>query len=367
MLANASKHHIPPFCGAYSFFTTSALSVILLAAILQKGGQIMKNLRLLTGNANLPLAQDVSTQLGVDLVEAEISRFSDGETSVHIAENIRGTDVFILQPTCPPVNDHLMELVVMVDACRRASANTVSAIIPYFGYARQDRKTSPRDPITAKLVANMIVASGADRLVAMDLHAKQIQGFFDIPVDDMRAEPVLAEYIRQLPEQEKVTIVSPDVGGVTRARSLARKLDLPLALIDKRRPKANVSEVMNVIGTVEGRHCVIVDDIIDTAGTLCSAAGALIEKCGAKSVQACISHGLFSGPAVERIANSALTRVVVTDSIPLSEAAQKEEKIQVASVAPLLAEAIRRINNSESLAELYDAPPERVLELVKIA
>ncbi len=305
------------------------------------------------GNANPQLAQDIARHLMVPLGRAAVSRFSDGESTVELLENVRGRDVFIVQPTCPPANDHLMELLVMVDACRRASAERITAVVPYFGYARQDRRPrATRVPITAKLVANMIASAGVDRLLTVDLHADQIQGFFDIPVDNVYASPVLlGDAWKQ--KYEDLVVVSPDVGGVVRARALAKRLDdADLAIIDKRRPRANESEVMNIIGEVKGKTCVLIDDLVDTAGTLCHAAKAL-KDAGAKRVLAYITHPVLSGPAIDRISKSSLDELVVTDTIPLTEAAQKCTKIRQLSVAGLLAETMRRIRDEESVSSLY--------------
>jgi ribose-phosphate pyrophosphokinase len=305
------------------------------------------------GNANPQLAHDIARNLMVPLGRATVSAFSDGELTVELLENVRGRDVFIVQPTSPPANDHLMELLIMVDACRRASAARITAVIPYFGYARQDRRQrAMRVPITAKLVANMIAGAGVDRLLTVDLHADQIQGFFDIPVDNVYSSPVLLGDAWKQKYQDLV-VVSPDVGGVVRARALAKRLDdADLAIIDKRRPRANVSEVMNIIGEVAGKHCVLVDDLVDTAGTLCHAASAL-KDAGALRVCAYITHAVLSGPAVERIEASQLDELVVTDTIPLREAARKCRKIRQLSVAELLAETMRRILDEESVSSLY--------------
>jgi len=306
-----------------------------------------------TGNANPQLAQDIARYLQVPLGRAHVGRFSDGEVTVELMENVRGRDVFIVQSTCPPANDHLMELLVMVDACRRASAARITAVVPYFGYARQDRRPrATRVAITAKVIANMVAGVGVHRVLTVDLHADQIQGFFDIPVDNVYSSPVLlGEVWRQ--KYPDLVVVSPDVGGVVRARAIAKRLDdADLAIIDKRRPRANVSEVMNIIGEVEGKSCVLVDDMVDTAGTLCHAAKALKDH-GAKSVAAYITHPVLSGPAVERIEASALDELVVTDTIPLRENAQACRKIRQLSVAGLLAETMRRIRDEESVSSLY--------------
>jgi len=306
-----------------------------------------------TGSANPQLAYDIVRHLSVPLGRADVSRFSDGEITVELMENVRGRDVFIVQPTCPPTNENLMELLVMVDACRRASAQRITAVVPYFGYARQDRRPrAMRVPITAKLVANMIATAGVDRLLTVDVHADQIQGFFDIPVDNVYASPVLLGDVWKQ-KYDDLMVVSPDVGGVVRARAIAKRLDdVELAIIDKRRPKANVSEVMNIIGEVDGKSCVIVDDLVDTAGTLCHAASAL-KDAGAKRVVAYITHAVLSGAAVERIGKSQLDELVVTDTIPLRDAAKSCPRIRQLSVAGLLAETMRRIRDEESVSSLY--------------
>ncbi|HNX28864.1 MAG TPA: ribose-phosphate pyrophosphokinase [Syntrophomonadaceae bacterium] len=308
-------------------------------------------MKLFTGNANPCLASDIAKYLGIPVGDALVSRFSDGEISCAINESVRGVDVFVVQPTCAPVNDNLMELLIMIDAFRRASAARINAVIPYYGYGRQDRKTRARDPITAKLVSNLLVEAGAERVVAIDLHANQIQGFFDIPVDHLLGVPTLAEYMKSKVGDDPV-VLSPDVGGVTRARDLAAKIGASLAIIDKRRPAPNVSEVMNVIGDVEGRTVIIVDDIIDTAGTLVSAAKVMLEK-GAKEVYGCCTHPVFSGPALERLAASPLKEIIITNTIP-HIAAQKISKIKVLSVAPLIGEAILRIHEDLSVSKLFE-------------
>jgi ribose-phosphate pyrophosphokinase len=305
-----------------------------------------------TGNANPSLGLEIATHLGSTLGSAQVGRFSDGEVTVEIQQNVRARDVFVVQSTCAPTNDNLMELLIMVDALKRASAERISAVIPYFGYARQDRRPrSARVPITAKVVANMLQAVGVSRVLTMDLHADQIQGFFDIPVDNIYASPILLTDL-QNKKGPDLLVVSPDVGGVVRARALAKQLGCDLAIIDKRRPKANVSEVMHVIGEVEGRHCVIMDDMIDTGGTLCKAAQVLKER-GAKSVVAYCTHPVLSGGAVGRIAASALDEVVVTDTIPLNDEAKKLNKIRVLSTAPLLAETLSRISTGDSVMSLF--------------
>ena len=310
-------------------------------------------LAIFAGNANPQLANSIARRLGVPLAKAQVGRFSDGEIKFEILENIRGRETFIVQPTCPPTNDNLMELLVMVDACRRASASRITAVVPYFGYARQDRRPrASRVPITAKLVAKLFDAAGIDRVLTVDLHADQIQGFFDIPVDNVYASPILLGDVWKQKYDEMV-VVSPDVGGVVRARALAKRLDdADLAIIDKRRPQANVSEVMNIIGSIEGKTCVMIDDLVDTAGTLCSAAGALKEN-GARRVVAYITHPVLSGPAVERIGSSRLDEIVVTDTIPLTEAAHACKQIRQLSIAEILAETIRRISDEESVSSLY--------------
>jgi ribose-phosphate pyrophosphokinase len=304
-----------------------------------------------SGNANPALAAQIVKFLQIPLGRAEVSRFSDGEVFVEILENVRGHDVFVLQSTCAPTNDHLMELLTMIDALKRASANRITAVMPYFGYARQDRKSRARTAITAKLVADLVTTAGAHRALTMDLHADQIQGFFDVPVDNIYASPILLGDIwRQNPEN--LMVVSPDVGGVVRARAIAKRLEVDLAIIDKRRPRPNESVVMNIIGEVDGRSCVLVDDMVDTANTLCEAAHAL-KKRGALRVSAYCTHPVLSGSAIERISNSALDELVVTDTIPLSPEAQACGKIRVLSVAELFAETIRRIAEEDSVSSLF--------------
>ncbi|MCW5635424.1 MAG: ribose-phosphate pyrophosphokinase [Rubrivivax sp.] len=312
----------------------------------------MFNTVLFTGNANPVLAQEIATHLGVELGQASIGRFSDGEVTVEIRQNVRARDVFVVQPTCTPVNESLMELLIMVDAMKRASARRITAVIPYFGYARQDRRPrSTRVPISAKVVANLLETVGVERVLTMDLHADQIQGFFDIPVDNIYASPVLLSDVKSK-RYSNLVVISPDVGGVVRARALAKQLGCDLAIIDKRRPAANVSEVMHVIGDIDGRNCVIMDDMIDTAGTLVKAAEVLKER-GARSVYAYCTHPVFSGPAVERIGKSALDEVVITNTIPLSDSAKACPKIRQLSVAFLFAETIRRISDGESVTSLF--------------
>lgn len=310
-------------------------------------------MKLLTCNANRPLAEAIASYLNVDLTKASVKRFNDMEIFVEIQENVRGRDVFVLQPTSYPTNDHLMELLVTLDALRRASARRITAVIPYYGYARQDRKTAARTPITAKLVANLITTAGANRVVTLDLHAGQIQGFFDIPTDNLYAQPVLVNDIRNLPDVTAPLIVSPDVGGVARARAHAKSLDADLAIIDKRRERAGESEVMNIIGDVKGRHCIMVDDIVDSAGTLCNAAVAL-KNAGAASVRAYVTHGVLTGGAVARVANSPLKELVITDTIAATEAIQMATNIRQLSIAPLLAEAILRISEDRSVSSLFN-------------
>jgi ribose-phosphate pyrophosphokinase len=312
---------------------------------------VLFNTVLFTGNANPLLAQEIATHLGVEVGKAAVGRFSDGEVTVEIQQNVRARDVFVVQSTCAPTNENLMELLIMVDALKRASARRITAVIPYFGYARQDRRPrSTRVPISAKVVANLLETVGVERVLTMDLHADQIQGFFDIPVDNIYASPVLLSDLKSRSYSDLV-VVSPDVGGVVRARALAKQLGCDLAIIDKRRPAANVSEVMHVIGEIEGRNCVIMDDMIDTAGTLVKAAEVLKDR-GAKNVYAYCTHAVFSGPAIDRIQNSALDEVVITNTIPMSVAARGCRKIRQLSVAFLFAETIRRITDGESVTSL---------------
>lgn len=308
-------------------------------------------IKIFTGNANEELGEKICEELGIPLGTCDVSQFSDGEINVNIDETVRGIDVFIVQSTCSPVNDNIMEMLILIDAVKRASVGRINAVIPYYGYARQDRKTKAREPITAKLVANLLTTAGADRVISMDLHAAQIQGYFDIPVDHLSSMPILAEYFKNIVDEETV-VVSPDLGGVSRARSFANLLDLPIAIIEKRRPKANVSEVMNVIGDIEGKNVILIDDIIDTAGTITKAASVL-KNFGAKKVYGCATHGVLSGPAIERIRDSELERFIITDTIPLPEN-KRIDKIEVVSVAPLFAEAIRRIHGNESVSKLFE-------------
>jgi len=310
-----------------------------------------KNLKVMTGNANPALAEEIAEYLGTDLCSCKVSKFSDGEINVTIEESVRGSDVFIIQPTSSPVNDNLMELLIMIDAVRRASAKRITAVIPYYGYARQDRKARARDPITAKLVANLIYQAGARRVLTMDLHAGQIQGFFDIPVDHLLGVPILAEYYKNK-DLDNVVVVSPDMGGVTRARNLAERIGAPLAIIDKRRPMPNVSEVMNIIGEIKGKNVIMTDDIIDTAGTITNGAQALMER-GAKNVYACCTHPVLSGPAITRLENSPIKELVATNTIPLTED-KKLDKLKILSVAPIMGEAIIRIHEDLSVSKLFD-------------
>ncbi|MFW5787664.1 MAG: ribose-phosphate diphosphokinase [Halanaerobiales bacterium] len=307
-------------------------------------------LKIIAGNSHPGLADDICNYLGTEVVSSDIARFQDGEISVTIDQTVRGADVFVVQPTMTPVNENIMELLVMIDALRRASARRITAVVPYYGYARQDRKAQPRDPITAKLVANLLTTAGADRLLSIDLHASQIQGFFDIPVDHLYAAPLMVEYFKNK-DMDKMTAVSPDVGAVKRVRSIAQALDIPMAIVDKRRPKPNVAEVMNIIGEVEGRNVILFDDIIDTAGTMCEAGRVLKEK-GAENVFASATHALFSGPAVERLKKAPFSEIVITNTIP--ERGDELENLTVLSVASLLGEAIDRIFKDLSVSVLFD-------------
>ena len=312
------------------------------------------NIKVFACNSNRDLAESIAKKLGLKLGDAEVEKFSDGEISVKINETIRGADVFIIQSTSYPVNDNLMELLVMIDAFKRASAGRITAVIPYFGYARQDRKAKPRDPISAKLVANMLTTAGADRVLTMDLHAAQIQGFFDIPVDNLLGSPLFVDYFKSRfgDDTEHTMVVSPDVGSVARARAFAQKLGMPLAIVDKRRQKANSSEVMNIIGDVRGKKVILFDDMVDTAGSLCNAAQALMEVGHAKSVHACASHGVLSGPAIERLNNSAIKELALLDTIPAIDLS-KSEKVKYLPVAPMFAEAIERIYQEISISKLF--------------
>jgi len=307
--------------------------------------------KVFTGNSNPALAAEICYELGCPLAAATVKQFSDGETHLQIQENVRGADVFVVQPTCRPVDRNLMELLIMLDALKRASAERITAVLPYYGYARQDRKDRPRMPISARLVASLLERAGANRILALDLHAAQIQGFFDVPVDHLFATPVMIDYFEEM-GGEGLTVVSPDSGGVERARAFAKRLDSPLAIVDKRRTDVNVAEVMHIIGEVDGQDCLIVDDLIDTAGTLVKSAEALLKQ-GAKSVRACATHAVLSGPAVERIESSEIEEVVVTNSIPLSDAADSCRRIKWLSVAPLLAKAIQSIHEDGSVSTLF--------------
>ena len=316
-----------------------------------------ENIKVFSGNANIEFAKTICKELGVELGKGMVKTFADGEVAVTLEETVRNSDVFLVNATCKPVNDHLMELLVMIDACRRASAGRITAVIPYFGYARQDRKAKSRDPISAKLVANMLTTAGADRILTMDLHAAQIQGFFDIPVDHLLGNPTFVEYfLDKFPEDKfdhnDFVVVSPDVGSVARARAFAAKLHMGLAIVDKRRQKANVCEVMNVIGDVKGKTCILFDDMIDTAGSLCNAAQALIDVGGAKEVYACASHGVLSGPAFDRIEASAIKELVVHNTIPLTPD-NRCKKIKQLDVAPIFARAISHIHGGTSIADLF--------------
>ena len=310
-------------------------------------------MKILAGNSNAPLAEAIAGYLGEPLTRCHVRRFADLEIFVEILENVRGRDAFIIQSTSYPANDNLMELLIMIDALRRASAHRITAVIPYFGYARQDRKPGPRSPISAKLVANLLTRAGADRVLTVDLHAGQIQGFFDIPTDNLFAAPTMVRDVRERGIADNVMVVSPDVGGVVRARALAKRLEAPLAIVDKRRERAGESEVMNIIGDVAGRNCVLLDDIVDSAGTLCNAADALLAE-GAASVSAYVTHGVLSGGAVARVAASQLRELVLTDTIAPTEAVRVAHNIRVISIAPLIGEAIARIAKEESVSVLFD-------------
>ena len=314
-----------------------------------------KDIKVFSGNSNPALAEEICKFIGISLGEAEVKHFADGEACVSLYETVRGSDVFLINSTCKPVNDSLMELLVMIDACKRASAGRVTAVIPYFGYARQDRKARSRDPISAKLVAKMLTAAGADRVPTMDLHASQIQGFFDIPVDNLLGNPVFVDYYaKKFGEKvEDMVVVSPDAGSVARARTFAQKLHMDLAIVDKRRQKANQCEVMNVIGDVKGKECIIFDDMVDTAGSLCNAAKALVDVGGAKAVYACATHGVLSGPALERLSNSVITELALLNTIPVEQGAGCD-RIKYLSVAPMFGEAIERIYQEISIAKLFN-------------
>lgn len=311
-----------------------------------------KDIKIFAGNSNRELAEEIAAKIGLPLGASNVSRFSDGEIAISINEVVRGSDVFIIQSTCTPVNDNLVELLILIDALRRASAGRITAVMPYFGYARQDRKAKARDPISAKLVANLITTAGADRVLTMDLHASQLQGFFDIPVDHLLGAPILAKYMQEkFSNTDDIVVVSPDVGSVSRSRKFAEKLDAPLAIIDKRRPKANVCEIMNIIGDVRGKRAILVDDIIDTAGTIVNAANALADI-GAKEIYACCTHGVLSGPAIERIKNSPIKELVALNTIPIPKE-KRIDKITVLSVADVFAEAIERIYGDISISSLF--------------
>ena len=310
-------------------------------------------MKLVTGNSNLKLADGISKYVGLELSNCDVKRFADNEIFVEMKENVRGEDVFVIQSTSYPANDNLMELLIIIDTLRRASAKRITAVLPYYGYARQDRKPGPRTPITSKLVANMIDKAGANRVLTMDLHAGQIQGFFDIPTDNLFAAPVLVEDIKSKLTNDAPIVVSPDVGGVVRARIIAKRIGADLAIVDKRREKAGESEVVNIIGDVEGRECFMIDDIVDSAGTLCNASDALIKQ-GATKVYSYVTHGVLSGKAVERVNNSSLTKLLITDTIEESDAVKKSDKIDVISISSLLGEAIKRISDEKSVSSLFD-------------
>ena len=310
-------------------------------------------MNIISGHSNQQLAEEVAAELGENIVNVTVTKFSDQEVFVEILENVRGKNLFVIQSTSAPANDHLMELLITIDALKRASANTITAVMPYFVYARQDRKVGPRTPISAKLVANILTSAGIDRLLTIDLHAGQIQGFFDIPVDNLYAAPIITNDIKEKYKNSDIVVISPDVGGVVRARNIANRINANLAIVDKRRDKANVSEVMNIIGDIKNKDCLVVDDIVDTAGTLCNAAEALINS-GAKSVSAYITHGVLSGPAIKRISKSKLTELVITNSIAASKEIVDSDKIRVLNLASLIAEAIRRISSDNSVSSLFD-------------
>ncbi len=314
---------------------------------------VFADYKVFAGNSHTELAEEIVSIMGKPLGKATVTKFSDGEISVNLWETVRGIDVYIVQSTCAPVNDNLMELLIMIDAMKRASAGRINAVIPYYGYARQDRKAKARDPITAKLVANLITAAGADRVLSMDLHANQIQGYFDIPVDHLVGMPILARYFKEK-NLDNLCVVSPDHGSVTRARNMAEFLNCPIAIVDKRRPEPNKSEVMNVIGEIEGNNCIIIDDMIDTAGTITNAANA-IKEMGAKNVFACATHPVLSGPAMERVEKSEISELVILNTIPIPEE-KKIEKVRTLSVAPLFAEAMTRVFTNGSISKLFDTP-----------
>lgn len=310
------------------------------------------NLKVFTLNSNKPLAEEIAKVIGVELGKCSVTRFSDGEIQINIEESIRGCDVYVIQSTSSPVNENIMELLIMIDALKRASAKTINVVVPYYGYARQDRKARAREPITAKLVANLLETAGATRIITLDLHAPQIQGFFDIPTDQLMGVPILSEYFKGKQLQGDIVVVSPDHGGVTRARKMAERLKAPIAIIDKRRPRPNVAEVMNIVGNIEGKIAILIDDIIDTAGTITLAANALVEN-GAKEVYACCTHPVLSGPAIERIQNSKIKELVITNTINLPEE-KRIDKIVELSVAPLIGEAIIRVHEEQSVSTLFD-------------
>lgn len=313
--------------------------------------KVFSDLKLFTCNAHPELANEIAELMGIKVGKSTVNKFSDGEIQVSIWESVRDCDVYVVQPTCAPVNDHLMELLIMIDALKRASAGRINAVIPYYGYARQDRKAKARDPITAKLVANLIQAAGADRVISMDLHANQIQGYFDIPVDHLLGLPILTKYFKEK-NLDNVVVVSPDHGSVTRARNMAERLDAPIAIVDKRRPEPNKSEIMNIIGDIDGKNCILLDDMIDTAGTICNAASALIEL-GAKNVYACATHGVLSGPAKERLGKSPIQELVLLNTLPIDDE-KKLDKMTFISVGPIFSEVITRVYQGGSVSTLFD-------------
>ena len=313
--------------------------------------KVFSDLKLFTCNAHPELANEIAELMGIKVGKSTVNKFSDGEIQVSIWESVRDCDVYVVQPTCAPVNDHLMELLIMIDALKRASAGRINAVIPYYGYARQDRKAKARDPITAKLVANLIQAAGADRVISMDLHANQIQGYFDIPVDHLLGLPILTKYFKEK-NLDNVVVVSPDHGSVTRARNMAERLDAPIAIVDKRRPEPNKSEIMNIIGDIDGKNCILLDDMIDTAGTICNAASALIEL-GAKNVYACATHGVLSGPAKERLEKSPIQELVLLNTLPIDDE-KKLDKMTFISVGPIFSEVITRVYQGGSVSTLFD-------------
>ena len=313
--------------------------------------KVFSDLKLFTCNAHPELANEIAELMGIKVGKSTVNKFSDGEIQVSIWESVRDCDVYVVQPTCAPVNDHLMELLIMIDALKRASAGRINAVIPYYGYARQDRKAKARDPITAKLVANLIQAAGADRVISMDLHANQIQGYFDIPVDHLLGLPILTKYFKEK-NLDNVVVVSPDHGSVTRARNMAERLDAPIAIVDKRRPEPNKSEIMNIIGDIDGKNCILLDDMIDTAGTICNAASALIEL-GAKNVYACATHGVLSGPAKERLEKSPIQELVLLNTLPIDDE-KKLNKMTFISVGPIFSEVITRVYQGGSVSTLFD-------------